>query len=580
MAIPLFINNKKGTLRMYITLVITVILAVSLILSGIFFYKKTANILIENQKQQVMKELSQVNQNITDQVNNLDYVNALFVSNTIIREAIEPSVDDSRNKLDIEKQMSFLLINTYMWEQNYINGVCIFQSPSEYYLATSGPGTVNIKANQDILQSISTSDPNLNIKMEDSTPSVLYFVRNIFSSYTGEYVATIIINVNKNTLIDFYNAGIDREWFIYLYNDEINLITDSQSLPCADEISGKLDFLNNETYLEEIYAGGQSYLTAAEKLPNLDMTSVVAAPRNQVLEKLNDTLRTYMLVLAVIVTLVLCISIIISRAVTRPIDNMIYQINKIAEGKKDRLPPLEMYSEFNNLADAFNHMLDKLDTYYKDNLEKQLLLKNAEIKALQSQMAPHFMFNTLHTIAWNAQMTNNPEIYQMVISLGELLKANVVSKDSTYVKLEDELRYVKFYTYLQKMRFEEKISVEIQADSSLLNYKVPCFCIQPLVENSIVHGLEPKKGKGKLVVNVIKHKDCMEILVADNGIGFETIPDIGDIRPSSDESHTHIGLRNLDRRLYLLFGEMAHLKITSTLNVCTTISFKLPLIVD
>ena len=72
----------------------------------------------------------------------------------------------------------------------------------------------------------------------------------------------------------------------------------------------------------------------------------------------------------------------------------------------------------------------------------------------------------------------------------------------------------------------------------------------------------------------------MEILVADNGIGFETIPHICDIRPSSEESHTHIGLRNLDRRLYLLFGEMAHLKITSTLNVCTTISFKLPLITE
>lgn len=580
MVVSLFTNKKKGTLRMYITLVITVILAVSLIFSGIFFYKRTAKILIENQKQQVMKELSQVNQNITDQVNNLDYVNSLFVSNTIVREAIEPSVDNSRNRLDIEKQMSFLLINTYMWEQNYINGVCIFLNPSEYYTATSGPGTVNIKANQKILESTSTSNPYLTIKMQESTPSVLYFVRNIFSSYTGEYVATIIINVNKNTLIDFYKAGIDREWFIYLYNEEINLITDSHDLPCADEISEKLGTLNKETYLDEIDADGQSYLTAAEKLPNLDLTSVVAAPKNQVLEKLNDTLRTYILVLAVIVMLVLCISIILSRAVTRPIGNMIFQINKIAEGKKDRLPSLEMYSEFNKLAEAFNHMLDKLDTYYKDNLEKQLLLKNAEIKALQSQMDPHFMFNTLNTIAWKAQMTNNPEIYQMVISLGELLKANVISKDFTYVDLEDELRYVKFYTYLQKMRFEDKISVEIQADDSLLHYKVPCFCIQPLVENSIVHGLEPKKGMGKLAVNVIKHQDCMEILVADNGIGFETIPHICDIRPSSEESHTHIGLRNLDRRLYLLFGEMAHLKITSTLNVCTTISFKLPLITE
>ena len=100
MVVSLFTNKKKGTLRMYITLVITVILAVSLIFSGIFFYKRTAKILIENQKQQVMKELSQVNQNITDQVNNLDYVNSLFVSNTIVREAIEPSVDNSRNRLD------------------------------------------------------------------------------------------------------------------------------------------------------------------------------------------------------------------------------------------------------------------------------------------------------------------------------------------------------------------------------------------------------------------------------------------------------------------------------------------------
>lgn len=398
-----------------------------------------------------------------------------------------------------------------------------------------------------------------------------YMIPNIIPTAATGVMFTLLLNPTFGVLKSVYGIfGLDAAQIPNLFgNSKFAFWT----VTCTW-------ILNNETYLEEIDAGGQSYLTAAEKLPNLDMTSVVAAPRNQVLEKLNDTLRTYMLVLAVIVTLVLCISIIISRAVTRPIDNMIYQINKIAEGKKDRLPPLEMYSEFNNLADAFNHMLDKLDTYYKDNLEKQLLLKNAEIKALQSQMDPHFMFNTLNTIAWKAQMTNNPEIYQMVISLGELLKANVVSKDFTYVKLEDELRYVKFYTYLQKMRFEEKISVEIQADSSLLHYKVPCFCIQPLVENSIVHGLEPKKGKGKLVVNVIKHKDCMEILVADNGIGFETIPDICDIRPSSDESHTHIGLRNLDRRLYLLFGEMAHLKITSTLNVCTTISFKLPLIVD
>mgnify|MGYP002230352992 CR=1 FL=1 len=130
-------------------------------------------------------------------------------------------------------------------------------------------------------------------------------------------------------------------------------------------------------------------------------------------------------------------------------------------------------------------------------------------------MDPHFMFNTLNTIAWKAQMTNNPEIYQMVISLGELLKANVVSKDFTYVKLEDELRYVKFYTYLQKMRFEEKISVEIQADSSCCTTKSPASVSSPLLRTPLSTAWS-RKRQGKAGVNVIKHKDCMEILVADN----------------------------------------------------------------
>ena len=209
-----------------------------------------------------------------------------------------------------------------------------------------------------------------------------------------------------------------------------------------------------------------------------------------------------------------------------------------------------------------------------------MLLKNAEIRALQSQMDPHFLFNVLNTIAWKAQMSDNEEIYDMIISLGELLRINTLSKESAYTQLEQEMKYVKFYIYLQQMRFEDKISFDIQVPDSLMKCMIPGFCIQPLVENAIIHGLEPKKGNGKLSINIIETERYMEISINDNGIGFETVPDIRRIASKNDGSHTHIGLKNLDKRLELLYGEEARLHILSTPNVCTSISFRIPIHTD
>lgn len=166
----------------------------------------------------------------------------------------------------------------------------------------------------------------------------------------------------------------------------------------------------------------------------------------------------------------------------------------------------------------------------------------------------------------------------MVISLGELLKMNTLSKDRAFVELEKEMQYVRFYIYLQQMRFEDKISCTIQIPQNLLNCQIPCFCIQPLVENAIVHGIEPKKGKGKLAIQILEVPDSqLEIRIIDNGVGFSKIPDLRHIDSSPIDEHTHIALRNLNKRLELLFGENAQLHISSTPNVCTSISFFIPL---
>ena len=174
-------------------------------------------------------------------------------------------------------------------------------------------------------------------------------------------------------------------------------------------------------------------------------------------------------------------------------------------------------------------------------------------------------------------MIDNEEIYEMVISLGSLMKMNTLSRNHNFTSISKEMEYVRLYVYLQQMRFEDKISCDIQIPKQGLSCEIPCLSIQPLVENAIVHGLEPKKGKGHLIIQIIEGDDNMlEICIIDDGIGFEIIPDIQSIQHSDKDSHTHIGMKNLDKRLKLLYGPESGIKITSIPNKCTTVSFHIP----
>lgn len=567
-----------ATLRAYISIAITGTVAAVLIFCSIFFYQKTANLLTVNQQEQVINQLGRVNEKVGEQISLIDSLNTQLMSNTLIRDQVEPLTYNSGKKLAVERQMGYLLINHYLWHEGLIQSACIFLEPTHYYYVSVSEDARNLSRLREAARSISGEDTGFSIRTVKSSPDFLYFVRNIYSTYTGQRIATTVFEINKSAWSSYFNSNMDSKWSVCLTGDGMSLSTSPETEAFVAELFAQISPVGINRALGTLTAGGQEYLAASMLVPNTDLTSMVIAPKNQMLEELNRTLRVYWLVLLACCGAAILISFVIGNAIITPVRHMIAHINKIAKGHHEApMPPMPMYAEFNDLAYAFNHMLEQLGTYYKDNMEKQLLLKNSEIRSLQAQMDPHFLFNTLNTIAWNAQMEGNEEIYQMVISLGELLKTNVVAKESNYTTLGEELQYVRLYTYLQKMRFEDKISVEIQVSPDLYDTVIPRFCIQPLVENAFVHGLEPKKGNGKLAVNVIRQENQLEINVLDNGIGFQKIPDIEQIIPDAKGSHTHIGLRNLNRRLQLLFGEESCLHISSTPYICTTISFHVPL---
>lgn len=580
-------THKIISLRMFITMAICLTVTAILALSGLFYYNRTARILMENYERSLTSQLSQVNQKISDQIAAVDSVAPLFLSDIRLLNILE-SPDSSHvgydTKLAIEKQMSSMYHRTSIAAHNFTDSIFIISKDGFlFHIYTSGSFEPYEEQNAALLGCLDRTRPNLMCRMLPSDENSIYFIRNLFNGNSGYYMGTFFIKVNREKWMQYCVEGLDPSWFISLYDEEMTLVSnDAMKEECMELAARSASYPSLPTPFHEEVLGGEPYFVASERLSGLGLTSAVIAPRNLLLKDLNRTLETYLLFLVFTVLIALAIAVIISQMITAPIKRMIYHINQISAGTSSRLPPMKMYHEFRIWADSLNRMLEQLDTYYTDNFQKQLLLKNAEIRALQSQMNPHFLFNVLNTIAWKAQIINNEEIYQMVISLGELLKANTLSKETDFIELEKEMDYVKFYIYLQQCRFEDRIDCVIRIPDELMKCPVPCFCIQPLVENAIVHGLEPKKGKGKLIIQIVSlaSEDCpepeMEIAIIDNGVGFTEIPNIRTISSSAEDSHTHIGLRNLDKRLELLFGENARIKIESVPNLCTTVSFRLP----
>ena len=548
---------RAKSLRSYAAFMFTGITALALAVTGVFFYGHTARTLRETYQEQMFQQLGNTMSQIGEQVDLMDSLYPLFMSNNLIYDSLEAASADSYNTTAIERQMTYLLITNYAWKENFIDSVTIYSKGGQTYRVSTVDSGEDIQQVKEIYQDVDKKLPSLQLIHSEEKGGSLYFTRNIFSANTGTPIATMIISVNGPAWIDYLSRAIDDDWSIFLYNEDFEL----SSLPGQSAPFDERDFL-----------------TVSEKLDDLDLSAVVVAPRRELQQKLSETLRTYLAVIVAVSAVTLLAAYVLSKVFTRPVMGMIGYVTRISEGRYgESIPATEMYEEFNSLTDAFNHLLREINAYHADQLEKQMLLKNAEIQALQSQINPHFLFNTLNTLAWKAQMADNPELYQMVISLGELLKTNIFSKSSSYISLEEELRCIKFYIYLQQMRFEDKITVNFDLAPGLQKMLIPCFCLQSLVENAFEHGLEPKKDSGELLISIRREEDAVVFSVRDNGVGFAVVPDLDAVQPSSKDSHTHIGLRNLDRRLYLLYGEKARLRIVSTPHVSTEVSFRVPL---
>ncbi|NLW56926.1 MAG: sensor histidine kinase [Firmicutes bacterium] len=264
--------------------------------------------------------------------------------------------------------------------------------------------------------------------------------------------------------------------------------------------------------------------------------------------------------------------------ITRPIESLVQKMKEVENGDfqiKGLEPPGEyQIEEISHLYRDFAMMMERIDTLIKENYQKQLLLKDTQFKTLQAQINPHFLYNTLDSVNWMAKTNQEPRISMMVEALGRLLRNAVHKQD--LITIADEVKILENYITIQKIRFEERLNFTIKVEEELNSCLIPKLTLQPIVENAVNYGLESKTGVCQIEVRMIKTGDLVEISVEDNGPGME--PGYWERLAQGlvKTRGTGIGLKNIDDRIKMIYGDEYGIRVDSELGVGTKVSIFFP----
>lgn len=260
----------------------------------------------------------------------------------------------------------------------------------------------------------------------------------------------------------------------------------------------------------------------------------------------------------------------------KPLETVAEKIKLVGKGNFDTKLDNYEVEELQNISSTFNEMTDYIERLVKEVYETQLIAKQSQIQYLQSQMDPHFLFNVLSMIEMRAAMNKDKDVQEMLYRLAKLYQGKIFRRNEHFIPLKDEMEIVEFYLSLQNNRFGEKIEYSIFYDGDRQQYQqltVPRLSIEPIVENAVCHGLEPKEEKGYIRVRVSREKTVLKICVEDNGVGFDSKKLV---EKREDKNHSHVGLWNTNKMIHNLCGKEYGLTIESEKGKGTVVNILLP----
>lgn len=602
----MFLRNISFRIKIFVIIFMTAILPA--ILVSTIIYIKSENAIKDQTSRTIISSIDYVIETIDSSLNAINDMSDSILTDSRLNLLVNSKnlVQDDRVKTysglrELLSELSNRIKNTYMLSQ--IDSYYLYIPSQKVIINSKSTYFENVDGNSiDFIQRLDMAGGInswfVSIPFEDrilgfdrsrlATDKLLTFDKVLYDK-DGTMEAVLAINVDINFVSNSFNkiqTGTLGQ--LIVLDEKGNLISHSDKSIIGEksdnytEISNKINELKkkNGSFFQK--QGSEDGFVIYSISPDTNWRYITIIPASQIFGQVMQIQKSLIAIILIAVLLVLTITFLLSNIFYKPLEKIVSAMQEIENRNLNVRIDDNRGDEYHKVYKGFNNMVAELNLLLKDLTNEKILKKEAEIKLLQAQINPHFLYNTLESIYSIAKIKKVEEISEMASALSKFFRISLSGgKDS--VTLKDAIELALNYLTIQNIRFNGKIDYNIEIPRELMECIVPKLILQPIVENSIYHGLEKKKGEGMLAISAQAVNSDMLITVKDNGIGISE-NDLLELKRSiendSFEDSKNFALKNINRQIKLKYGQDYGINIDSVEGEGTCVNVKLPIIME
>lgn len=445
-----------------------------------------------------------------------------------------------------------------------------FRNEQWYRIAMEDPETIHIISK--------VTGRNIVTDATYSTDDVFSVVKAVVDGNTGLPYGVLLLDVKHDIIASsIQDAIVGSEGFMFILDQENNMVYAPLNR-VVYRIRPEWMESGRKVFAAEVEK--EKYQLSYERSDYTGWKTVSVTPYKEIMGSIHAILVVYICVFGITFGIVLLVAVKLSDVITKPIIELRNLMKRTEQGDFSVRFEGAYRDEISELGRRFNHMMQRIQELIQRVYQEQEYKRRAELRVVQEQFKPHFLYNTLDTIGWMAREHHAEDIVHMVDALTNVFRLSL-SKGKDYVSLTDEIKYITNYLYIQKIRYGAKVQYEVEFDEKCKTVYVPKLILQPLVENAIYHGLKMKRGKGHLKVRVAmlpEEKVLLEVVDDGQGMSREKVEELTKALNDSGtaEENQSFGLFYIKERLRIRYGGEFSVNIESQEGEGTRISLLIP----
>lgn len=360
----------------------------------------------------------------------------------------------------------------------------------------------------------------------------------------------------------FLNVNLDNSASIIVLNERNEYLFGQQKFPYKKII----DLNGDKTIIDS-----SRYIGNYKDVSKVGWKVVNLVPYESFLDRIRGVLVTLLIYMLTFIALTIILSNYIYKSIYNPINNLVKGMDRAISGCIDAKLEDDSNDEIGRLSKQFNGLISKINSLLDEIKYEQELKRESEIKMLQAQINPHFLFNTLNTLKWIAVMNEDTSVSNGLGALAKLLRNTIVDSNE-FVTIREEIDNIKSYIVIQKLRYGDSFEVDYHIEEEFYNYKIIKFILQPIIENSILHGFDEDKDNQKIDIIISERNNILEILIKDNGKGFNQHKH----KEKKEGKLCGVGYKNVCERIKLTYGKEYTVELKSEIDKGTEVKIMLP----